>query len=59
MHVTKNPVILTVDGQNLAPAKTNVTSAISLARHPDPPRPPPDLILDHDLATWKLWKDTT
>ena len=52
-------MILTVDGQHLAPANTKVTSATSFARHPDPPRPPPDLILDHDLATWKLWKDTT
>ena len=59
MHVTKIHVILTVDGQNLAPDKTKVTSAISLARHPDPPRPPPDLILEHVLAKWKLWTDTT
>ena len=57
MHVTKIHMILTVDGQNLAPAKTTVTSATLFTRLPDPPRPPPNLILEHVLAKWKLWTD--
>ena len=59
MHVAQIHIILTVDGQKLAPPETKVKSATSFARHPDPPRPPPDLILEHILATWKLWTDTT
>ena len=50
-------MILTVDGQNLAPAKTTVTSATLFTRLPDPPRPPPNLILERVLAKWKLWTD--
>jgi hypothetical protein len=50
-------MILTVDGQNLAPAKTTVTRATLFTCLPDPPRPPPNLILEHVLAKWKLWTD--
>ena len=50
-------MILTVDGQNLAPAKTTVTRATLFTCLPDPPRPPPNLILEHVLAKWKLRTD--
>ena len=50
-------MILTVDGQNLAPAKTTVTRATLFTCLPDPPRPPPNLILEHVLVKWKLWTD--
>ena len=60
MCVAKIDMILAVDGQHFAQPKNNkVTSATSSNLHPDPPRPPPALILEHVLAMWKLWTGTT